>query len=249
MPAPIADRNYRLVYENTFDGTSLDGLWAVAAHGGPLQPTVSGGVMTLRTTAANGYNWGYVASTGPRLASEPSYPFMRAWQEGFFEARLRYTDDPWSWPAFWLYSAATTEAWPGENCARRSSEWDIMENGVANWDGERPASHWNVSVIHRNTTDGTPDGYCGQSDETRVFIGEVPHVDLSQWHTWGGRWEGDELCTYLDGIEIQCMAAYDSTDQPMHIVFTILYLRSCAECGPRPAELQMQVDWVRVWQR
>ena len=27
------------------------------------------------------------------------------------------------------------------------------------------------------------------------------------------------------------------------------YIPSCTSCGPRPAELTMEVDWVRVWQR
>jgi hypothetical protein len=35
----------------------------------------------------------------------------------------------------------------------------------------------------------------------------------------------------------------------MHIVFTMLYLPTCAGCPARPPSLEMQVDWVRVWQR
>jgi hypothetical protein len=44
------------------------------------------------------------------------------------------------------------------------------------------------------------------------------------------------------------MERFDSTSQPMHLVFTMQYLGRCDGCGPRPSELEMQVDWVRVWQ-
>ena len=249
VPPPIADNGYELVFSDTFDGDALGGIWSVPPHGNPLAPMIGDGVMTIWTTAENNYSWGFVGSTGPRLDTEPSYPFMQAWQEGYFEARIRYSDDRWAWPAFWLYSSSTAEAWPGQNCRKLTSEWDIMENGVANGYAERPADHWNVSVIHRNTTDGSPDGYCGQPDETRVFQREFPDVDLNDWHVWGGRWHGRELCTYLDDVQLQCMEAYDTTSQPMHLVFTMQYLRSCIACGDRPAGMAMQVDWVRVWQR
>lgn len=248
-PAPIAGRDYRLAYEENFNGTTLSPQWATAAYGGSLQPTVANGSMTVRTTAANNRHWGYVASTGQRSAVEPNYPRMAAWEEGYFEARLRYTDSNWAWPAFWLYSASTTEAWPNENCAFYTAEWDIMENGIANWNGERPARHSNVSVAHYNTRDNSADGYCGVADETRLFIRDFPSTDLSGWRTWGGRWEGDELCTYLDNVRIQCMQGFDTMAQPLHMAFTMQYLRKCPGCGTRPAAMQMQVDWVRVWQR
>jgi beta-glucanase (GH16 family) len=248
-PAPVAGGGYRLVFHDDFDGDAVGGIWATAPFGGSLPATVRNGALTLTTTAANDYYWAYVASTGPRLDTEPSYPFAGAWQEGYFEARIRYSDNRWARPAFWLFSMAKTEAWPGENCARLNAEWDIMENGIGGTDGDRPASRWSVSVIHRNTTDNTPDGYCGQPDETRSHSQEHPDTNLSGWHVWAGRWTADELCTYLDGVEIHCMEPYDSTRQPMHIVFTMLYLRTCAGCPARPASLEMQVDWVRVWQR
>lgn len=246
-PPPIADSRYELVFHDGFDDDVLGGAWSVPPHGNPLPPTLHDGSMTIWTSADNGYSWGFVGSTGPRLATEPSYPFMHAWQEGYVEARIRYSDNPWAWPAFWMYSASTAEAWPGQDCRRLTSEWDIMENGIAL--GGRLADHWNVSVIHRNTTDGTTDGYCGRLDETRVFQREFPDVDLNDWHVWAGRWDGNELCTYLDDVEIQCMDAYDTTAQPMHLVFTMQYLRTCDGCGPRPAGMALQVDWVRVWQR
>ncbi len=237
------------MFEDDFVEDALGGVWATAPFGGSLPATVNGGVLTISATAANDYRWGYIATTGPRLAAEPNYPLSLAWQEGYFEARIRFTDNPWAWPAFWLFSMAKTEAWPGENCSKLNSEWDIMENGAGNVTGDQPASQSNVSVIHRNTTDNTSDGYCGQPDQRRTFTQQVPEASLSDWHTWGGMWTDDELCTFLDDVEIQCMAPYDTTAQPMHLVFSMLYLGECSGCPARPARLEMHVDWVRVWQK
>jgi hypothetical protein len=248
-PPAVKEQGYRLVFLDNFDGAALDpSVWITAPFGGSLPATVADGVMTLKATADNSYYWGNLTSAGPRLSGEPNHPSAQAWQEGYFEARIRFTNDPWAWPAFWLFSMAKTEAWPDENCSHLNSEWDIMENGVDNSSGTRPAANWYVTALHRNTTDGTDDGYCGQPDSRRTAVHDYTWTDLSDWHTWGGRWTSDRLCTYLDNVLIQCMEPYDTTAQPMHLAFTIQYLGECSGCPPRPSELEMQVDFVRVWQ-
>lgn len=248
VPAPIAGRGYVLTFQDTFDDTTLSPLWEPAPSGDPLPPTAGYGVMTIRSTAANEHRWGLVASTGPRVDGEPNYPFIASWQEGYFEARIRYSHDPWAWPAFWLFGTAKVEAWPGEDCRHLNAEWDIMENGVDNQDGSQPATSWSFTALHRNTSDGTADGYCGVADTQQTFSRHHPGIDLSDWHVWAGLWVDDLFCTFLDEELIRCMAGYDSSAQLMHIVFSILYLPECGGCGPRPPELWMQIDWVRVWQ-
>jgi hypothetical protein len=223
-------------------------VWVTAPFGDSLSPTVEDGAMTIRTTEANDYMWGYVASTGPRSESEPNYRNPRAWEEGYFEARIRYTDNPWSWPAFWLFSMNKTEAWPESDCSELTAEWDIFDNGIQNVDGSHPATDWYWTGLHRNTTNNTPEGYCNTGDEQRTHGQNVGHTDPPDWHTWSGYWTSDRLCTYLDGELLQCTEPYDTTSQPMHLVFTIKYLPRCETCGPRPPELEMQIDWVRVWQ-
>jgi len=248
VPPAIEEQGYGIVFQDRFDGPTVNRVWSTAPFGDSLAPTIANGVLTVRATAANGYQWGYLASTGPRQEDEPSYPEARAWREGYFEARIRFTDSPWAWPAFWLFSMAKTEAWPGEDCRHLIAEWDVMENGVQNFDGARPASSWYFGALHRNTSDGTPDGSCGVDDDYRSSSQEYPGVDLSGWHVWAGRWTDGELCTYLDDDLIQCMEPYDSTGQPMHLTFTMQYLPQCTGCPARPSELKLEIDWVRVWQ-
>jgi beta-glucanase (GH16 family) len=204
-------------------------------------------VLTSTPTA-----WGYAGSTGPRQAQEPNYPSALSWQEGYFEARLRFTDDPWAWPAFWLFSMAKTEAWPQIICppiGQYTSEWDMMEGGLNNVDGSQPAARSTHSVLHRNTRNGSGGPWCGVEDTSASIHHVSPAVNLADWHTWGGLWTEDEVCLYLDDALIGCLPTYDTTAQPMHLIFTINFAGLCGDCPPKPAQLQMEVDWVRVWQQ
>jgi hypothetical protein len=248
-PAALRAAGYEMVFADEFDaGGEGDDFWVTAPFGDSLPPEFADGTMTLRTTAANGYAWGQVAGTGPRSDGEPSYPEARAWEQGYVESRFRYSDDPWAWPAFWLFGMAKTEAWPDDDCSVLNGEWDIVENGLPNADGRHPARDWYYTALHHNTSDNSPDGYCGEPDEQRTASLDLTGIDLSGWHTWGAHWTANALCTYLDGARLQCMEPYDSTHQPMHLVFSIQYLRRCDGCPPRPPELELEVDWVRVWQ-
>jgi hypothetical protein len=246
-PAPIQGAGYHLAYADEFDGGG-DGTWENAPFGGSLPASVGGGVLTLEATVANDRKWGYVASTGSRADREPSYAGAESWQTGYFEARIRYTDSPWSLPAFWLFSMAKTEAWPNEDCSKLTSEWDIMENNAKKGDGRPSPAGMYHTALHRNTKDGTDDGYCGTPDEQRVHDQDLGRGTLASWHTWGGLWTHDQLCTYIDGQLIQCMEPWDTTAQPMHLVLVIGYRDACEGCPAGPPALRMDVDWVRVWQ-
>ncbi len=257
-PAQLSG-NWRTVFQDEFlSASAFANTWEQHAPFSALHPgsvAVANGLLTMKVGEITNYDWAIVSTAGPRSAGEPSYPKMKAWREGYFEARLRYTDSEWSWPAFWLFSAAKSEAWPGEHCPSKggyfNAEWDMMENGVQNGWQHRPAGDWYARVIHKNTTDNTPDGYCAAKDEDRQFAKDYTgKADLSAWHTWGGRWIGNELCTYLDNQLIDCTTAFDTMAQPMELHLDINYLGTCPSwCGTKPKQLEMQVDWVRVWQR
>lgn len=252
--------SWGIVFEDDFSNAtkSLTETWSTRPPFTTYHPgsvTAANGLITLKTGTISNYEWAHISTDGPRSSTEPNYPKMKAWREGYFEARIRYTDSEWSWPAFWLFSASKVEAWPGENCPAKggfyNAEWDMMENGVQNGWQHRPASSWYVRVIHKNTSDGTSDGYCGTPDEDRQFAKDYTgQAKLSDWHTWGGRWIGDELCTYLDNQLINCITAFDTMRQPMVMNIDIAFLGNCPSwCGTKPKELELQVDWVKVWQR
>ena len=248
-PAPIFNQGYELAFQDEFDGPTLDPLWQQAPWSAGPPPGVANGSMVLTSDSAGG---GYAATTGPRRSQEPNFPGARSWQYGYFEARLRFTDNPWSWPVFWMFSMAKTEAWPQEICppsGELTSEWNIMEGGLNNRDGSFPASRSVHSVLHRNTRNGSAGPWCDIADTTTSHHHVSSGVNLSGWHVWGGLWTEGEVCLYLDDEEIGCEPTYDTTHQPMHIILSINDHGMCGNCPAKPAQLRMEVDWVRVWQK
>ena len=65
---------------------------------------------------------------------------------------------------------------------------------------------------------------------------------------WGGLWADDRMVTYLDGVPVATVEPFDTTGQPMHLSFSIAYHGQCTNCSTPPEQLDMWVDWVRVWQ-
>lgn len=246
-----AEDGYHLAFEDSFESLDED-VWHFS--GTPGGVTVANGVATIRDVPGDTWTWNTLGTYG-RYEDGPlhdrdeiNFPNATTFQEGYFEARLRFTDNEWSWPAFWLYSLHGTEYGndrTGTACDVLNSEWDIMEAGIGNTSGNFPASRSAYTVLHRNTS-----GACGQDDETNPVQTIAPEgVNYSDWHTWSGKWTAEEVCYYLDGVQLECVPTYDTTDQPMVVVLSQSFSAHCGGCGAKPPELTMDVDWVRVWQR
>ena len=41
---------------------------------------------------------------------------------------------------------------------------------------------------------------------------------MDQYHTYAARWTTSQVCYYIDDQQQGCVAAFDSTDQPMHLL-------------------------------
>ncbi|HET6951477.1 MAG TPA: transposase [Acidimicrobiales bacterium] len=184
-----------------------------------------------------------VTTLGPRSASAPFYPDAQTWTgEGYFEARIRYTSETNNWPAFWLFGQALAQVWqPGGSgdaaCPQLQTEWDIVDNfGPA-------ADEW-IYATHDNTSERC------QTEDHPVVQPVPTGQDLSQWHTFAGRWQDGQLCHYLDNAEVGCLPVPNTFGVPMFLIFTTRIGCIGDGCdGSRPTQVSMDVDWVRVWQR
>jgi beta-glucanase (GH16 family) len=230
-------------FEDCFDSINA-AVWRRAMYWENEEPSdvfAQNGVLHIQSRRSEGYpnrslsTWGYPPE-GPRAV----------WKFGYFEARFKIPAGVGSNPAFWLMAVSDPENpnSPGspcpvpENPECLSAELDIFEhfpvNGVDDYE----------STIHRNTS-----GRWGVPDQTRSVFSH-PGIDLSQsYHTYAARWTPTQVCFYLDDMELGCVVPFDFTDQDM---FLTLY-EWTGVYGPGPAAttpdvLDMQVEWVRVWQ-
>jgi hypothetical protein len=242
-PEPVAGQGYTLRFSDCF-GTLSRSVWCSHQWWEPNPPVgtqyVSDGVLHLVRRRSDGYQNVTVSSEPCGQANPQSF------RQGYFEARLRWTGVPGTGPAFWLFSTthATNPRWPQPACPKPTclaSEIDVFE-GYGN--------HLDVftGAIHRNTR-----GFYGIADSHNSNNWQPqPGMNLSGWHVYALRWTATDVSWYLDGRRIMSAPVYDSTDQPMHLIFSDWRTRwqDGNETGPTtPDQLHTEVDWVRVWQQ
>jgi beta-glucanase (GH16 family) len=191
---------------------------------------------------------GYPNRSLSSLGTDSGAP-RNSWRQGYFEARFKYTSATGAMPAFWLmaasdplnpnYPAAPPPCLPVPGTFCPSAELDIFEHFPVNGVGDHEAT------LHRNTS-----GRWGMADQTRPIFSHLGYDLGADWHVYSARWTQSSIQYYLDGVSLGSVQTFDTTDQPMFLTFymwTSVY-------GPRPDasspdSLDMQVDWVRVWQR
>ena len=157
----------------------------------------------------------------------------QAWQGGYFEARMRYTASPSAFPALYMMS----DNWmrTGDCSALKISEYDIFEGFPTN------ATRSHSGALHRNTT-----GACGVSDQfnSNSWTNDVGSELGGVWHVYSGLWTPTEVRWYVDGVELKRFPVWDTTNQPMRLIFQIDH-----HGGATVPELRTEVDWIRVWQK
>lgn len=105
----------------------------------------------------------------------------QSWKYGYIEARMKITDRPGAWPAFWMMPKDSVYGtWP------RSGEIDIMENAPAS-----AGPHKIFSSLHA----------LGHYDGNPASIGSKKINNLSsEWHTVGVRWTEEKISCYYDDV-------------------------------------------------
>jgi beta-glucanase (GH16 family) len=194
----------RLVWADEFDSTSYTmSHWRLGPDPGaaPAPGSLSltpEGTLTLKIGANTSYKWTNVSTMGPWSTTEPNYPHATTFEEGYFEARLRYSSNEWVWPAFWLFSANTQEAFPGKcdgGSGKLTSEIDILDAGEFSGDPSQPDHYF--GGIHENTWAGTVP-WCGIADNVQTTDRHLAGKDLTQWHVWSAEWTSEKVDVYVD---------------------------------------------------
>lgn len=235
-----AATNWNLVWNDEFDGTSLNASNWTAEIG-----TGSGGwgnnelqyytnrTQNLQVTGGNlaitalKESYGGMNYTSARIKTQG----LKNFTYGKIEARIKLPSGQGLWPAFWMLgSNLPTVGWP------YSGEIDVMErvnnnafvNGTVHWDANGHAEFGRVSG----------------------------NLDFSQFHVYSVEWDANYIRWFVDGTqfnEILIQNGTGSTEEFQKPFFLLLNLAvggnwpgSPNNSTPFPA--QMLVDYVRVYQ-
>lgn len=188
------------------------GLWF--AEPGPIENIrVENGILTITTPNVRRFHG---IATVPRN-SKPGLTF----RHGFFEARMRFSNDDIDWTAFWLFSRP-------HSLGIDSGRWceiDVFEHFG-------PRAY--VGTAHDWTTGG-------HTTNKNSYHRLQKTIDFSSWHTYGLLWQPGRLTWFLDGAEQMSAPAPAICEE--QDLFLILSAQQHHE-GP---SVNLQVDWVRVF--
>ncbi len=152
-----------------------------------------------------------------------SYPTFDA-TYGFFETRAKLPPGQGLWPAFWLLDENLQ--WP--------PEIDIFEF---------IGGQYTTLEMHTHDSNST---YAFGATST------VPDVSLA-FHVYGLDWEPDTITWYFDGVQQAQTATAPDLNQPMYILLNLAVGGAGSWPGPTNGSTvfpaNMQIDYVRVWQK
>ena len=207
--------NYELVFEDNFDGDSLDTSKWKAGYDGenhvrraayvettPDTLFVKDGTLTIRThyKTDGQYGEGWYTSW-VESATNPNKGHVAAMQEnyegfsakyGYFEARCIAPPCEGIWSAFWLM--------PDEGTGMTSN--DVMNTGSDGVEVDIMESPWYYSgFFNRNSNMHVlhGDGYANTKSQKSDSI-RVSNM-YSEFHTYGVMWTPEEYVFYIDGKE------------------------------------------------
>ena len=238
----MALENYALVFEDDFDGDTLDlSKWEYRSSGprrcgfnSPAQVRVENGHLILRQEYRDGeYGPGWYA--GMIRAKQR---FLR----GYFEIRCICSEalPGGFWSAFWIqannpYTPEISRGGPG------GAEIDVIE-AFRGRDGT-PGVEINIHVTGKQGSAARP----GETDH--LCVGQFPIPDCyTAFHTYGCEWTEEEYRFYIDGRFVGATNWGDGVSQVDEEVIVSLEL---------PAEFnyakditsEFVVDYVRIYQK
>ncbi len=245
---------YELVWEENFDGNSIDDTKWRYQNGGWNGSNVQNCYDPANTSVSNGslflearYEPGFDCFGTPK---DFTSGFIQTkdridWTFGRFEARIKMPASNSTWPAFWMSPQDPIYgAWP------QSGEIDITEIKGHDMTKSYGNAHW-----------GNSPGDKQQDKQTYTFS---PGNGADNWHVYTVEWQLGQLDFYIDGNYYGTINNFDEPNATTHPgPFDIgFYLRlnvavggdylsapwNDANNGINQLPAAMEVDWVRVYQ-
>ena len=242
-PSIVAPDGYTLVWCDEFDkaGVPSSEWWYETGAGGwgnnELQNYVAGSQGDERLASVSG---GTLKIKAQKIGSTVYSIRMNtnaSWTYGWFEARIKVTDVPGSWPAFWMMPK-NFNAWPDDG------EVDIMEYAISTQGKDKSSS--SIHCKSYNHTIGTG----------KTHVQAVANA-ASEFHVYACEWTKDGFKFYIDGKQHHSFANDGKNNYSTWPFYNPFYLKLNLAWGGNmggtvnesklPAVYE--IDYVRVFQK
>jgi beta-glucanase (GH16 family) len=247
VPGVVANKGYRLMWHDEFDGNAFDPNKWVTLLGERHNATnsadaisVANSVLTLRT---------YTDPTSGKhftgfLQTNRKYEFTF----GYIEARMRFINSPGQWSAFWLNSNGNIPRTPLN--PNLGAEIDIIEHRHSSNGNRTNLTNQYVGNVHWN-------GYTSAVQSASSGLIDLPAGEVfSDWHTVSLLWTPQGYQMMVDG-KVMWTTDQGLSLSPEYILFSNEVLDQgwagnipVGGYGASGSSVNpvLQVDWVRVWQ-
>ena len=242
-PSIVAPNGYKLVWNDEFDvagkpstaewwyetggggwGNNESQIYVAQVQNGEELASISGGTLKIKAEKIAGKVYSIRMNTS------------KSWTYGWFEAAIKVSDVPGSWPAFWMMPK-NYKTWPGDG------EIDIMEYAISTQRKDRSSSSIHCNAF--NHMKGTQ----------KTHVQAVKNA-ATEWHVYACEWTADWMKFYVDGT-LHLTVDNDGQGYDHWPFYTPFYLKLNMAWGGNmggatdesalPAVYE--IDYVRVFQK
>ncbi|MBO4634189.1 MAG: family 16 glycosylhydrolase [Bacteroidales bacterium] len=233
---------YHLVWQDEFNsGDKPSADWWYETGGGGWG---NNEIQTYVAQAQGGVDLAYISDGSLKIKADEiggkvysiRMNTKKYWTYGWFEARIKVSDVPGSWPAFWMMPQNYT-TWPGDG------EIDIMEYAIST-----QGKNYSSSSIHCNAFNHMK----GTQKTHKQFVADA----AKEYHVYACEWTSEWMKFYIDGKQ-HLQVNNDGQGYDHWPFYTPFYLKlnlawggnmgGSVDASQLPAIYE--IDYVRVFQK
>jgi beta-glucanase (GH16 family) len=226
----IGGREYRLTFEDNFEGTELDPTkWKKCPE---HRRQDLGGYWDDSMTEVKDGNlilWAKIREDGVPISGAVRSLGLFQQAYGYFECRMKMHKTTGFWGAFWMMCGQVGKV---DGSAVSGVEIDIIESGERARNGVNHALHW--------------DGYGKDHKGISKIITDEGQYD-GDWHTYALQWTEEEYIFYIDGKETWRTSEPGICTEPGYLKLTTEFGTWAKPVVPEELPDCVKVDRVRVY--
>jgi hypothetical protein len=236
LPAPIRGMDYRLVFEENFDGPAgapaPKDRWS-DWYPGPRKDAFNvpgacrlDGQGNLVITVRRNHDRIEAGGIDTRRKFAATH--------GYYECRCKLLNAPGAWSAFWVQSPSIGK--PVGDPANSGVEIDVIEHFPGHRKYHEQARH----TIHW-------DGYAKPHHKKVATAMEMPDI-AADFRVFAVKWDEAGYVFYIDGVESGRLPQAPVSNRPQYLILSCEAAKWSGDISKAKLPATFQVDYVRVWQ-